>query len=142
MAISGIVFAISYSAYTIINRQYTEFKNASEKIIDVSTIYAVLTKDFSEAKEIRKAGNELLLTKTDGSEIIYAFESEVLIRKVNDIEDRFENISNEKISFLGAEQTESNALVDELYCEIGKETFPLHIKKYYASDVMMEIKIR
>lgn len=141
MVIAGLVFAISFSAYNIINRQYTEFKNTSEKILDISMITSILTKEFSEAGEIRKTGNELLLTKTDGNRIIYRFESDALIRKDNEVEDKFENIVNEKISFLGAEQTESNGLVDELYFEIGKDAFPLHVKKYYAADVLMEEKI-
>lgn len=139
MAISGIVFAISYSAYNIINRQYSEFKDASEKIMDVSTLNAVLTKDFFEAKEIRKNGKELLIKLMGGSEVIYRFESDALIRKVNDVNDTFENSGNVKTSFFGKEQTENNGLIDEFYCEMGDKAFPLHIKKYYAADILIEL---
>lgn len=138
MAVAGMVFAISYSAYHIISRQYGEFKNSSERLLDISTLSAVLARDFAEAKNIKKAGDDLLLEKRDGVLITYRFEPGALIRKMEETEDRFAEIFNLRISFLGAEQNESNGLVDELYCEIGKEAFPLHIKKQYAADVLME----
>lgn len=138
MAVAGMVFAISYSAYHIISRQYSEFRNASEKIIGISALNAVLAKDFSEAKKIEKGSDELLVEKPGGSQVIYSFEPGEIIRRINEAEDRFPGISNVKISFMGEEQSETSGLVDELYCEIGKEAFPLHIKKYYAADVLME----
>lgn len=140
MVITGLVFAIAFSAYIIINKQYAEFSNSNEKIVDVSTVYAVLINDFAEAREIRKSGKKVVLTRADNSQIFYLFESNALIREINNLEDRFENISNEKFSFLGLEQNETNGLVDELYCEIEKDAFPLHIRKYYAADVLMTLE--
>lgn len=138
MAVAGMVFAISYSAYYIISRQYNEFKNSSERLLNISTLNAVLTRDFAEAKNIKKAGDDLLLEKRDGRQVTYRFEPDALIRKIEEVEDRFAEVLNPRISFLGEEQAESNGLVDEFYCEIGKEAFPLHIKKQYAADVLME----
>lgn len=138
MVISGIVFGIAFSAYNIILKQFQEYKNGNEKIMEISTVSAVLNKDFSEADEIRNSQGGLNVIAREGSQIIYRFEDGGLLRKANQTEDRFENISNVKITFRGIDVPENNGLVDEVYFELWKETFSLQLKKYYAADKLIE----
>ncbi|PCJ87267.1 MAG: hypothetical protein COA57_04875 [Flavobacteriales bacterium] len=142
MVISGIVFGISHSAYLIVSKQFYRYKVNSEITGELSLFNTTLTKDFSEAKEIRKSGNGLLMLDKHNLVINYQFESDYITRRVNEVKHRF-SVSSSNLQMLIFGKTPSgNGLIDELSfaSKFVDKTLPFHFKKPYGKDVLMELE--
>ena len=142
MIIGGIVVGISYTAYSIIYKQFLNYKSMNGKINEASLLNTLMQHDFSNASFINASGEkEITFTFQPENKIVYRFDQDYIIRQTGETRDTFfvpaENIErrfqNEKIS-------DYTALIDAVSFEAtisGEKEF-FNFGKQYASDVLME----
>lgn len=139
MLLTSIVTGIIYSAYLIIEKQYTNTKNTDEKIASVSLLNYLLEKDFKESKSVINNHFDLVFHYNDNKDIFYSFEKENILRKsVNMVDTFWMSHFNMEIKFLNKD-AEPYGLVDELHFEatLFDKNLTYRFSKKYASDVLV-----
>ncbi len=88
MIISSIVIAFGYSAYTLIYKQYNNYKEIKEKMMEVTQLHEALNTDFHTVEMISFHENTLTFYKKEYP-LEYIFSDEWIIRKERDVADTF-----------------------------------------------------
>lgn len=138
MFISMLVLGIAYQGYMLFFKQFSSFKNSSDKIAEVVLFDRLITGDLNDCKKVVRNEQGVECIYPD-KVIQYQFADTYILRKRIAKTDTFYfDLENIAISFRG-EPSHTGLLVDELVFTDKKnerlKTF--HYIKLYAADVMV-----
>ncbi len=159
MIVAGIVVMMSYTVFTIMGKSYLDFSKKNEGIASLLLFDRLLKRDFSNARLIVLASDALLLKK-DGSNIIYYFGDDEIIRRSAAVADTFKlAVVYKEFAFEGSPvESGTNlayamtangssppiqkAIVDELNLRLQYQSqiFEYTYQKHYSSTNLIERK--
>jgi len=141
MIISSIVIAFSYGAYTMIYKQYLNFKQTKMKLMDVSQFNSVMQNDFIRANAIHFKENNLLLTNEKNVITLqYKFLDTYISRTDQEVIDTFHlNTENIKSNFIHSSGAITTDIINELSFEslvFGEKEYFTFVKTYSAETLL------
>jgi len=80
LILTGIIIALSYSLFTLVNKQMALFETENTAIIDYNLFNSTLTNDINNANDFDYDNNELLLKNYFKPQIRYRFDEGIIIR--------------------------------------------------------------
>lgn len=149
MLVAAIVIGITYTAYTIISKSFTDFKTKNEAIALLARIDQVIRRDFDRAVMIEADNAGINLLNDDRSFVHYEMTAAYILRKTSvtdtfkvqtqDVQTYFEKKEkNELTESFNLAGDESNR-IDELSFTINyqNDLIPFHfIKKYSSANLI------
>lgn len=94
MIIGSIVVGFCYMGYSIIWKQFIDFKKTKQEINNTIQFNEILMNDFSRSEKILFSDNQLAF-HSDSSVIIYNFTETFILRSNNDNTDTFKFVTSE-----------------------------------------------
>ncbi|MFI5219201.1 MAG: prepilin-type N-terminal cleavage/methylation domain-containing protein [Bacteroidia bacterium] len=141
LILTAIVVSIAYLCINIISNQINGFKSKNKQVMESSGFDSVFKNDFEKALTAASHTNGLHFYFPAGRKITYNFNSNFILRTVDEVRDTFfvAAVEMEK-KFMNLKQENTNGLVDEVifHSKITGEPEQFHYKKRYASADLME----
>jgi prepilin-type N-terminal cleavage/methylation domain-containing protein len=139
MIISALVISFCYSAYTIIYKQFLNYKNIKTQLVNAMQLNTILTTDFITSESVFYNEDKLVLNSLDKSFLIYSFNDGYILRTQNETTDTFKLVADEfKISYLSEI---SSFLVNEISFDatVLNEKEHFNFYKNYSAETAITI---
>lgn len=140
MIISGVLISICYMSYTLINKQYLNYKTIKAELTEVLQFNSVLDRDIANAERMSFIESKLIINRKKKSDLEYNFEASFILRKEGEVTDTFRLISLNLIpSYLMSRGTMSENLLMSLSFDalvLGEQEHFQFRKSYDAETVV------
>ena len=139
MIISSIVISFCYMSYSMIYKQYMNYKAVKVELVEALELNSVLNSDISKAEKIVFDNNKLILIKEENKSFEYNFLEKYILRKTGEVVDTFNLIPLNIVSKQIASVSSSSALIEFFSFDANvlgdKEHFQF-FKSYDAKTIM------
>lgn len=137
MLLSAICIAICYSAYDIVGKYYASFQQKNQTADVVLSLRHVMQRDFLKSNTVLKSEEGVELQLDDSSKIYYIFNSDAILRKMNEAHtDTFKLKSNEVNFFFEGHEVIEPDTIDELRFKMildQRTAVPIQLNKTYSA---------
>jgi competence protein ComGF len=83
LILTGIIIALSYSLFTLVNKQMTLFEKENTAIIEYNLFHSTLTNDINNSNNFEYTDDELVLKNYFKPYIIYKFKTNYVTRSID-----------------------------------------------------------
>lgn len=145
MIISSIVIGMGYSAYSIIYKQYLNYKSLRTELMDVAGLNAELAANFYHCSRVLKQGeNGLCFELKKDKKINFEFSEQYILRKENDLIDTFKVAAKNCVFKYLLDDTDKKASLVHTFSfdsELLKEKVHFYFEKEYSSEIVIKEEI-
>lgn len=144
MIISSIVISFCYMSYTLIHKQYMNYKAVKVELVEALDLNSVLNSDIAKSEKIIYENNKLVLFKNENENLEYDFLETCILRKSGEVVDSFQFMPQNIASRPIVGVSNSLKLIDFFSFEVNvlgdKEYF--QFSKLYDSKMIMDDEIK
>lgn len=140
MLLSALVIGIAYRCLDILTNQYRSFTQKNAYITQLSILDGLLSRDFVKSDTVFTTGNGIRCC-SPGKTIVYMMQPDCIIR-TDILRDTFFAAQEAHFFFKDEKLNFPAGMIDKLVIQFGKDqnSFTTSYTKYYAADVLMNIK--
>ena len=144
MIISSILIAFCYSAYSIINKQYLNYKAIRQEIVKSMEFNAVMNNDFANAEIVTFENNTLKMKRRNSLDLEYCFNDKYVVRKETEVKDTFKLFAMNIVANCLAQAGQSLLIVDDFSfnTKISSTTEIFHFTKKYSAETLVNRSIQ
>ncbi len=114
LILTGIIVALSYSLYTLINKQMALFEKENTEIVNYNLFNTTIVLDINQSNDFRYTEGQLILKYYSNPDVIYNFENTTITRTVKGLNtDKF-SVKVIRENFSEFETHQSNQLTVSL----------------------------
>lgn len=144
MIISSIVIGFCYMSYSIIYKQYLNYKILRKEIVETIQLNSILNTGFVNAETVEFNSNRLVFNSQNGSQLQYDFTNNFIIRKDREVIDTFKLAATNVIAkdYMESEQSAMAIINDFAFdAKIAGETVHFHFTKNYSAEILVNNSI-
>jgi prepilin-type N-terminal cleavage/methylation domain-containing protein len=140
MLIASVLISITYTAYTIVAKLYSDFTAKQEKASNVTLLNKLVNMDFLSGEKIIRTPDGFQVNSQVGK-IHYIVTKDFIVRDQFSLRtDTFSISIPEKVYYFQKQQVESGGIIDEVHLSIFLSGYviPLNYYKQYSSQNLFE----
>lgn|GEM_PF-4911702 len=142
MIIGSIVVGMCYSGYSLILRQYGDYKKTKQQLNEAMRLHTALSSDFTKCLQANYNEGQLLMTM-DSSVINYNFSPAMITRADDETVDTF-HLEAKDLKPALLDLTTEQTIIDAFSFNAGifGEEAPFHYSKNYSSAFLVQHSIQ
>jgi prepilin-type N-terminal cleavage/methylation domain-containing protein len=133
MVVSTIVVAIGYAAYTVVYKQYLQYKLLREEMVEIAAFKNEFQNNFYHSKIIKADDNSIYFEFSNNKKVKFTFFDTFITRQVDGLTDTFKVENNNRVKvYIDESNTEIKDFVFNSI--LFNEPIVFSFQKQYSSE--------